>query len=255
MRLRLTLIILLLQVMPACSQIQQNTFQVTPDGPNNLSLTVASYYPLRDALDYLDHEYGWRISYEDPVYPDGELTDIAIPEWKKKHPGERGFFVPKFTEMRFRISKPTGGRGEAKKVLTELIEEFNQSGRLEKFSVLDASDDRHVVVGTINGAGALDHAVLGPEPKPRNGSTELLQLTQRCGSQMPLPITVGTVSANMLQQITVPPRKTNEPCRDALLALTALGGFDIVYQMLEDVNNKTFVMNIVRNRIVTAPTK
>jgi hypothetical protein len=251
----LTLLFVLSQVVPAFRQIRKNTFQATPEGPTNLVLTVGSYYPLRDALDYLNHEYGWRISYEDPVYPDAELSDIAIPDWEKAHPGERGFYVPKFTEMQFRIAKPTGSQGEERKLLTGLVEQFNKSGRLVKFKVLDASSGRQVVVGTVNGTEALDHAVLRPETKSRNGSMELLSLTQKCSAQMPLPMVVGTVSANMLQHITVPPRKSNVSCRDALLALTAEGGADVVYQMLEDANGKTFVMNIVQNRIVIEPPK
>lgn len=251
----LILLFLLSQVVPSLSQLRNNTFHVTPDGPNILVFTVGSYYPLRDALSYLSHEYGWRISYEDPVYPDAELSDIAIADWKNKHPGERGFYVPKFTEIQFRIAKPVGSKGDEKKALTQLIEQFNQSGRLVKFKLLDASYGRQVVVGTAGGFGALDQAVLRPDPKGRNGSMEVVLLTQKCGAQMPLPMVVGTVSANMLEHITVPPRRSIVSCRDALLSLTAEGGANVVYQMLEDANGKTFVMNIVRNGFVIEPPK
>jgi len=50
---------------------------------------------------------------------------------------------------------------------------------------------------------------------------------------MPLPMVIGTVPANMLESITVPPRKSLTTCRDAILALTEQGGDDVVYFMLE----------------------
>jgi hypothetical protein len=139
MRLWLTLFVLLWQVAPTFAQIRKNTFDVTPDGQDGLILAVGSYLPLRDALDYLNREYGWRISYEDPVYPDSELSDIAVPEWKKNHPGARCCYFPKFSEMRFRISKPTGSKGEREKIVGELVEQFNMSGRIEKAKLIEAT--------------------------------------------------------------------------------------------------------------------
>jgi len=255
MKLRLTLFILVSQAASAFCQLRQNTFTITPEEPNNLVLSVGSAYPLRDALEYLNHEYGWRISYEDPLYPNSELTDYAIPEWKRKHPGERGFYAPKFTEMRFRITKPAGRKGERNKIVGELVGQFNGTGREEKFKLIDASHDRQVVVGTINGQGALDLPTVGPELKPRNGSVELYSLTQKCSQKMPLPMVSGTVSGNMLESITLPPRKSLTKCRDAILGLTEQGGDDVVYFMNEDANGRTFVMNIVPNRIVIATPK
>jgi hypothetical protein len=252
MKLQLTLLILVSQAVSAFSQLRENTFIVTSEEPNRLVLAIGSAYPLRDALEYLNHEYGWRVSYEDPLYPNSELTDYAIPEWKKKHPGERGFYAPKHTEMRFRVTKPTGSKGERNRILTELLEQFNGSGREEKFKLIDASHERQVVVGTIHGQGALDLATIGPEPTARNGSIELSRLTKTCSQKMPLPMVGGTFSANMLASITVPPRKSLVSCRDAILALTEQEGDDIVYFMNEDVNGKAFVMNIVPNRIVIA---
>src|SRR5258708_40336521 len=128
MKLQLTLLILVSQAVSAFCQLRENTFTVTSEEPNRLVLAVGSAYSLRDALEYLNHEYGWRISYEDPLYPNSELMDYAIPEWKKKHPGERGFYAPKFTEMRFRITKPTGSKGERKRIVGQLLEQFNGSG-------------------------------------------------------------------------------------------------------------------------------
>ncbi len=255
MKLQLTLLIIVSQAVSAFSQLRENTFTITPEEPNSLVLTVGSAYPLRNALEYLNHEYGWRISYEDPLYPNSELTDYAIPEWKRKHPGGRGFYAPTFTEMRFRITKPTGSKGERKRIVAELLEQFNGSGREEKFTLIDASHDRQVVVGTSNGQGALDLATVGPELKPRNGSIELYSLTQKCSQKMPLPMVSGTVSGNTLQSITIPPRKSLIHCRDAILALTEQGGDDVVYFMNEDANGRTFVMNIVPNRIVIEPSK
>jgi hypothetical protein len=255
MRHWLTLLFVLWQAAPAFNQLRKNTFAVTPDGPTNFVLTVGSYYPLRDVLNYLNHEYGWRISYEDPVYPEAELFDIAIPEWKKAHPGERGFYAPKFMEIQFRISKPAGSQGEREKIIGQLIEQFNRSDRDEKFALVDASPERQIVVGTMNGQGVLDQTTVGPEVNPRNGSLEISSLTQTCSQQMPLPMIIGTVSANLMGSITVPRRKALTSCRDAILALTDQGGDGLIYMLNEDPTGRTFVLNIVPNRIVIAKPK
>jgi len=255
MKMRWIFLILLMEAVPLFSQLRQNTLQASSEGAANLILSVGSYYPLRDAVDYLNREYGWRISYEDPRYPESETVDIAIPQWKKNHPGERGFYAPKWTDMRFRITKPLGRDGEQKKALTELIEQFNQLDRQDKFTILDASLKRNVVVGSVRGESVLEYASMGPETKQRSGSEELHMLIEQCGAQMPMPMhmVVGTVSVNMLGHITLPPRKAPVSCREALLALTAQGGADLVYQIMEDITGQVFVVNIVPNRIVIHP--
>jgi hypothetical protein len=249
MKRRWILLVLLLEAIPLLSQLRQNTFEASPGGATNLILSVGSYYPLKDAVDYVNREYGWRISYEDPRYPESEIVDIAIPQWKKDHPGERGFYVPKWTEVRFRITKPSGRDGEQKKVLTELVEQFNRLDRQDKFTILDGSLNRNVVIGAVRGESVLGHSSLGPERKQRSGSEELHILTEQCGAEMPMRLVVGTVSFNMLGHIVLPPRKSAISCREALLSLTAQGGADLVYQMREDITGQMFVVNIVPNRI------
>jgi hypothetical protein len=247
------LLVLLLQIAPAPCQLRQNTLQVSPEGEANLILSIGSYYPLKDAVDYLNGEYGWKISYEDPHYPESEIADIAIPQWKKSHPSERGFYVPKWTEMRFRITKPSRRDGEQKRVLTEVVEQFNRLDRQDKFTILDASLNRNVVIGAVRGESVLEHASIGPEKEQRSGSEELHMLTEHCGTQLPMHMIAGTVSFNMLGHIILPPRRTSVSCREAILALTAQGGADLVYQIMEDITGQMFVVNIVPNRIVIRP--
>lgn len=255
--MRWILLVLLMQAAPLLCQLRQSTLQVSSEGAANLILSVGSYYPMRNAVDYLNREYGWRISYEDPRYLESEVTDIAIPQWKKNHSGERGFYAPKWIEVRFRIAKPLGRDGEQKSVLAELVEQFNRLDRQDKFTILDASLKRNVVVGAVRGQSILEHASMGPEQKQRSGSEELHMLTDQCGAQMPMPMhmVVGTVSVNMLEHIILPPRKSPVSCREALLALTAQGGSDLVYQIMEDITGQMFVVNIVPNRIVIHPPK
>ena len=246
-------LVLLLQATSVFCQIRQSTFQVSSVDSTNLILSVGSYYPLKNVVNYLNREYGWRISYEDPFYPDNEVVDIAVPQWKKSHPGERGFYVPKWADVRFRITKPLGKEGEQKKVITELVEQFNRLDRPDKFTVVDASLNRNVVIGEISGESLLGRASLGPEKKLRSGSEELQTFTEQCSAQMQMRMVIGTVSVNLMEHITVPPRKSKISCRDALLSLTAQGGAELVYQLLEDINGPTYVVNIAPNRVIIHP--
>lgn len=248
MKMKLLLFALLLQALPLFCQYRQKTIQAAPDGANNILISVGSYYPLKDTIDYLNHEYGWRVSYEDPLYSKSQIADIAVPEWKKAHPGERGFYVPKWTEVSFHIAKPSGQPGESNKILEALIAQYNRLEREDKFVVLNFAGNQNVVIGSESGMQVLAHATVRPENNERNGSEEMQLLIEQCGAQMPMRLVVGTVSANTLMQIKLPPRKTDSSCRNALLALTNQSGENLVYQIMEDITDQTFIVSIIPNR-------
>ena len=227
--------------------------QVSGDGPGRLILKIASYSPMRDAVLYLDQRYGWLISYEDPLYPDSEVEDIAIPQWKKAHPGERGFYSPVYTQARFEITKPSGRPDDQQTVLVELTTEFNKLNRPDKFVLFNAAQNRSVVVGTVGDVSILEQATARANEKSRTGTDEFVSLIQACSSHTQIPLTIGTASANTFAHVTVPPRKTKLSCRAAFVALSALCGSDVMYILSEDLNQKALVVNIISNHIVSPP--
>ncbi len=70
MRIRLVTLFLLAHVVDMHCQMRQKSMHVTSEGRTGLIISVESYTPLKDAIDYLNHEYGWLVSYEDPFYLD-----------------------------------------------------------------------------------------------------------------------------------------------------------------------------------------
>lgn len=115
MKIKLVPLVLLANAVFMHCQLREKTVHVTAEGTTGLIISVGGYTPLKDTIDYLNHEYGWRVSNEDPLYPDSQVEDIAVPSWRKSHLGERGFYVPKWTELKLRITKPAGRRGEQAK--------------------------------------------------------------------------------------------------------------------------------------------
>lgn len=236
------------------AQLKQRLMHVTPDGTAGAVLTVGGYVPLKDTIDYLNHEYGWRVSYEDSLYSSSQVEDIAVVSWRKTHPGERGFYVPKWAELKFRLSTPSGQKGEQAKILSELIQQYNQLQREDKFSLHVVSENRAIVVGNSKGVEVMGHARVLPRKQERNGSEEMRLLAEECGGQMQMRLVVGTVPFNSLAHITVPVRKTSVSCRDAFEALTERIGGNFVYQVMEDVTDEMFVVSIIPNQVVVRAT-
>src|SRR5690242_11730044 len=65
----------------------------------SVTLVSKDARPLWAALFAIGGKYGWAIDYEDPVYSGGEIRDAAIPEWRLKHPHERGLLIPAGTQL------------------------------------------------------------------------------------------------------------------------------------------------------------
>jgi hypothetical protein len=254
MKIKWALIFFLANVVFMHGQLRQKTMHVTADGTTSLILSVGGYTPLKDTIDYLNHQYGWRVSYEDPLYPDSQVEDIAVPSWRKNHYGERGFYVPKWTELKLRILRPIGQRGAQAEVLRELVQQYNQLQREDKFSVHIVSEARSAVVGNIRGVEVMGHARVLPQKLDRNGSEEMQLLTEECGGQMQMRIVVGTVPMNALAHVTIPARKTAVSCRDAFEALTEKTGDNFVYQVMEDITDGMFVVSIIPNHVIIHPT-
>lgn len=253
MKIKWVPIVFLANVVLMHGQLRQKSMHVTADGTTGLILSVGSYTPLKDTVDYLNREYGWRVSYEDPLYSDSQVEDIAVPSWRKNHQGERGFYVPKWAEVKLRISTPSSQKDEQAKIVRELVQQYNQLPREDKFSVYIISDTRVAVAGNIRGVEPMGHARVLPQKLNRNGSEEMHLLTEECGGQMQMRLAVGTVPINALAHATVPARKTVMSCRDALETLTEKAGYNFVYQVMEDITDGLFIVSIIPNRVIIDP--
>lgn len=219
-----------------------------PSGADELTISVASYYPIKEIVNYFNYHYGWKVSYEAPLYLESQLTDIAVPAWKKAHPGERGYYVPGWIELRLRVTKPAAVPGEQPKILNQLIRQYNNLDRLDKFSVQSDSDARQTIVGSVQGRQIWEFARLAPQVKETSGSEYLQRIVEQCGAQMPLPLITGTVSVNALMHTRILPHKATISCRNALNTLTERISADSVYQVMEDIGDGMYVVSIGPNR-------
>ncbi len=88
----------------------------------------------------------------------------------------------------------------------------------------------------------MGHASVLSQMLERNGSEEMRRLTQDCGAQMQERLEIGTVTINALAHATIPPRKTAVPCSDAFDALTENAGDNLIYQVMDDITDKIFIV-------------
>ena len=243
--LRLLIISAVSLQIPA--QLRPSKLSVNPEGTDKLSISVASYYPLKDVIDYLDYQFGWNISYEDPLYLESQLTDIAAPSWKKAHPGERGYYVPPWTAMLLQIDKPTHHAGEQQKILNGLVSQYNQLDRSDKFEVQAYSDTHLTVIGSMKSVQVWSMAKLSPQKRPLSGSEYLEAIAGECGGQTPMRLVIGTVPMNALAHLQIPAQAKPVFCRDAIANLTERVASDAVYQIMHDVGDQMFVISIYPN--------
>jgi hypothetical protein len=244
----LALALCLLIALPASGQYRPKSIKISPEGDSSISISIGSYYPLKDTLDWLNREYGWFISYEDPIYSENEVVDISILSWRKSHPGERGFYVPRWSEVQFRIQKPSGKSDDEKIVLNQLVDQYNRINRPERFAVLQNGKGRRTVVGSVSDIRAIPDGTVPANLKSLSGTEELQRILTICSLQSPMKLEVGTIPLNAVSHATIPPTKSPQTCRNAIQRVVELADRSLVYQIMEDIADRQLILSIFPNK-------
>ncbi len=210
-------------------------------------LTVYDYSPLREALEWVRAKYGWPVNYEDPIYREQDLLDVAAKEWRRDHPGERGYYVPRPTSFTVRFPEPGKGRQDEAKTLLSLVEQYNSSQTVVRAVLVQESGKRYTVFaedayrGAGGAAGSLIHITDVPGAGP---TTESAKILQACSQQSPMPFVFGTLNPNLLTQ-AVQPRHERETCRHTLERLVDGVGPTAIYELRADPTDREMVLNIM----------
>lgn len=108
--------------------------------------------PMRDVVQALSRTHGWAIDYEDPVFQAGlDTRDATAPEWREKHPKERGLIGVRGGELLVSYDEtlnPSGDPESPLSILKTFAEIYAHTDLPEGFRI-EAEDSSHAaVVGT-----------------------------------------------------------------------------------------------------------
>ncbi|HJT71110.1 MAG TPA: hypothetical protein VJ731_12990 [Terriglobales bacterium] len=189
-------------------------------------LTISSPRPIADALEKLEQQYGWVITYEDPEYV--SLSDVrdATPPWKTQSTNGqalRRIFIPRGGTLNFQYQENNGHPLEAPSDLIRRLVASYATGNNPQFAVIQDRNEWHIVPkrslnrgGSMADATAVLDAVI-TIPAERRTSLDLIsaicaevsRVTQR-------RVLVGTVPTNPLRGHIDESGATNQIARDVL---------------------------------------
>ncbi len=135
----------LLLASPAClGEVCSVAAEVTG---GEVTLTVYDYSPLREAVAWVRAKYGWPVSYEDPIYREDHVVDVAAAVWRRAHPGERGYYVPRPTMFTVRFPAPAEGTRDERKTLEAIVTRYNGSQSTVHAALVQGERARYTVYG------------------------------------------------------------------------------------------------------------
>lgn len=208
--------------------------------------------PLYFAVSEVSEQFGWIVDYEDPIYSTKESRDAAVPEWRRKHPGEKGLLVPSGTDFVANLGQIPDPPIRPTALLEHLVSLYNQSPNPGHFVLIRTAERRTVVSGSSrmsdNPAKALLDYTIQPDSQKQLVSEALKKLTDQCGAAAGVPIELATVPSNALSQSSLEGFKGALSCRDQLGRIMNAMPYALSYSLLYDIGSESYYLNIVPAR-------
>lgn len=132
---------------------------INQDGQQRVVFQVNDPRPLAAAIMDLNRYFGWRVTYEDPLYlNDYDLLDITTSVSRDTRSGRRTV-VPKGGRLELIVAArgDVSSAGFQMSVLVDLLKKYAESGYPGQFGVRQSDGLVHVVPLTSRGVGAVDH--------------------------------------------------------------------------------------------------
>ena len=211
-------------------------------------LTAQGCDPMETIVEQVRSQYHWLVSYEQPIFAPEHLVDLAVPEWRRAHPGEVGYLAPREQTLAVRFAVPAAGAVDEERTLTAIVEQANAAHTFVHYGLVHGAGDRFTVFaedaysGTNGVAGAT--ITVSDAPAPPFGG-ELTKVLAACSQASPMPFIAGTMDPNA--HVPALPKHTPETCRNALERVTEAYGPGMIYELREDTSSKQIVVNIVRS--------
>ena len=209
-------------------------------------LTARGCDPMETIVEQVRSQYHWLVSYEQPIFAPEHLVDVAVPEWRRAHPGEVGYLAPREQTLAVRFAVPAAGTVDEDRTLTAIVDQANAAHTFVHYGLVHGAGDRFTVFaedaysGTNGVAGATITVSDAPSPE-----SELARVLAACSQASPMPFIAGTMDPNA--HVPVVLKHTPETCRNAIERVTEGYGPGLIYELREDTSSKQIVVNIVRS--------
>ncbi len=208
-------------------------------------LTAQGGDPMLSIVEQVRGEYGWLISYEQPIFNPANMIDVAIPEWRRKHPGEVGVLVPRVQTLSVRFPPPALGTRDEEKTLELLVEQANAAHTFVHYGLVHGVDNRYSIYGedAYRGTNGVAGVAIKIRDTPTTGQDyELTRVLEACSAQSPIPFVWATVEQNSMKSLS---KHVPETCRNGLQRLVQAKSSTAIYQIMEDTLNKVMVVNVL----------
>jgi hypothetical protein len=263
LRIRLTLMLILCLFISAPG-LQENLLRQSPSANsqrmNRTTLAVADARPVAKAIEMLENQYGWVITYEDPRYVHSsevaDVTQYVRRDLDTYKPGEAPKVLsPKGGRLtfEFEIMPDTNLPSNPATVLQELLNAQAASPNAGRFRLENAGRIMHIIPTAIkNSQGELapQESVLETTISlPAEEGTGWQRLQNICAAireATKIPVTFGTIPHQLFLQHQVQQGATRQKARDILTALLEIvgNGRNLSWQLFYDPGFKFYVLNI-----------
>lgn len=218
-------------------------------GRNSITVDASEPRPLKQAVEAIAEENGWRVDYEDPIYAPGtETVDANDPSWVSSHPGALRVKIPNGHRLHSEFSMSAVGKGDLdqKFILQSLVDAHRNSGNPGEFTVLSEADGGFVISGTNS---SLAGGVLSTPISIPHVSRTLHETLDAVFEQLKVvtntTILVSAVPLPLLDiQITVGAEQI--PARDLLRNALNQSGMTLHWTMLYEPTFSRYHFNIAR---------
>lgn len=214
--------------------------------------------PLDQAVSAIAEAYGWVIDYEDPVYSSSESRDATAPEWRREHPKERGLLIPSGASFRADLGRADSVKLHETDVLERVVMQYNRTRNPGIFRVIRVMGGRTAITGHSRQATQTDNTILDTEIQIRSqketASLALQNLVSVCSSAGGIPINLGLLPINILDQVTLDEFAGKVACRVELSRILSKLPAPLTYQMLYDLSSRAYFLSIIlAHQTVTGP--
>ena len=209
-------------------------------------ITARSSRPLLQISTILEQRFGVIVNYADPSFDSStDVIDATAPEWRAKHPNERGLLVPKIQVLSSSIPDSANTLVDALKILEISTDALNQQNGTYTFNVrVNGGTLTLVGQSRLQRASVFDGVIMGT-PMAMTGDQELKRIIGACAKASNTEIVLGQAPLNLLSQVQVQKQSSSISCLEELQFLFAKISAKVSVVLTFDPNSQSYVMSIL----------
>ena len=217
---------------------------------NSVAVDASEPRPLKQAVQAIAEEYGWRVDYEDPIYDlMTETVDANDPSWISSHPGELRVKLPNGHQLHSEFSVSAAGKGrlDRKSILESLVDSNTNSGNPGRFTVLSEADGGFVISGTTGRlAGPVLSTPISIPPVSRTLHETLDAVFEQLKVATNMTIILSAAPLPLLDHVQITVGGEQVPARDLLRNALNQSGITLHWTMLFEPTFSQYHFNIAR---------